>query len=72
MMLPLIHHGMLLVGLPYSEPQLQTTQSGGTPYGATHVAGPQSDRPLDSDELALCQALGKRVAQFAQVLSNKA
>jgi NAD(P)H dehydrogenase (quinone) len=69
MMLPLMHHGMLMVGLPYSEPELQKTQSGGTPYGASHVAGPHNDRPLDNDELSLCRALGKRVAQTAVKLS---
>ncbi len=65
MMLPLLHHGMVLVGLPYSEPQLSTTQSGGTPYGASHLAGKDSDRALDQDETALCRALGKRVAIIA-------
>lgn len=65
MMLPLLHHGMLLLGLPYSETALVTTQSGGTPYGASHLAGQHSDRALDRDEIALCQALGKRVAETA-------
>src|SRR6056297_3523230 len=50
MMLPLLHHGMFLVGLPYSEPELSTTRSGGTPYGASHLAGPDSDRSLDKEE----------------------
>lgn len=68
MMLPLLHHGMVLVGLPYSEPLLSTTQSGGTPYGASHLAGKDSDRDLDHDEAALCRALGKRVATIASQL----
>jgi NAD(P)H dehydrogenase (quinone) len=65
MMLPLLHHGMLMVGLPYSESSLMNTQSGGTPYGASHLAGQQNDRELDQDELSLCRALGKRVAGIA-------
>ena len=72
MMLPLLHHGMVLAGLPYSEPQLNTTRSGGTPYGATHLAGQQGDRALDADESALCQALGKRIARLALQLSPAA
>ncbi|MCP3909310.1 MAG: NAD(P)H:quinone oxidoreductase [Oceanicoccus sp.] len=70
MMLPLLHHGMLITGLPYSEPELMNTQSGGTPYGASHMAGQQSDRPLDQDELALCRTLGKRVASIALSLQS--
>ncbi len=65
MMNPLLHHGMMLCGLPYSEAQLSTTQSGGTPYGASHLAGPNSDRKVDKDESELCIALGKRVARIA-------
>ncbi len=65
MMLPLLHHGMLMLGLPYSEAALMHTQSGGTPYGASHVAGQDSGRELDRDELSLCRALGKRVATTA-------
>jgi NAD(P)H dehydrogenase (quinone) len=68
MMLPLLHHGMLIVGLPYSESGLRTTQSGGTPYGASHLAGEHGNRPLDETEVALAQALGKRVAMTAQKL----
>jgi NAD(P)H dehydrogenase (quinone) len=64
MMLPLLHHGMLIVGLPYSEPQLTTTRSGGTPYGASHWAGSEG-RDADADELALAHALGERVADLA-------
>ena len=65
MMLPLLHHGMLVVGLPYSESALMRTASGGTPYGASHVAGAQSDRPITDDEAGLCRALGKRLARTA-------
>ncbi len=65
MMIPLLHHGMVLVGLPYSEPELTTTRSGGTPYGASHLAGPDSDRALDDDERRLCRVLGRRVAELA-------
>ena len=63
MMLPLLHHGMVLMGLPYSEAALMNTQSGGTPYGASHLSGQQSDRAMDRDETDLCQSLGKRVAE---------
>ena len=63
MMLPLLHHGMLIVGLPYAEPGLLTTASGGTPYGASHVAGATSDRPITDEEKTLCIALGKRLAE---------
>lgn len=66
MMLPLLHHGMILVGLPYTEPALSTTQTGGTPYGATHVAGPDNNWPLSQDEILLAKQLGTRVAQLAQ------
>ncbi len=69
MMLPLMHHGMVLVGLPYSEPELSSTRSGGTPYGASHLAGKDSDRALDEDEVRLCRALGRRVADIALRLS---
>ncbi len=69
MMLPLLHHGMFIVGLPYSEPQLSTTISGGTPYGASHVSGTAGDRPVTEDEKRLCIALGKRLAHTALKLS---
>lgn len=65
MMLPLLHHGMMVLGLPYSEAALMSTRSGGTPYGASHVAGVNNEREVDEDELSLCRALGKRVAQTA-------
>ncbi|MCK9529848.1 MAG: NAD(P)H:quinone oxidoreductase [Gammaproteobacteria bacterium] len=68
MMLPLLHHGMVLVGIPYSESALLTTQSGGTPYGASHLAGPADDRPVSEDEKALCRAQGRRVAHIARAL----
>jgi len=70
MMLPLFHHGMVLVGLPYSEPQLSSTTSGGTPYGASHHAGVGgAPRTPTADELALAEALGRRVATMAARLS---
>jgi NAD(P)H dehydrogenase (quinone) len=69
MMTPLLHHGMLLVGLPYTEPELTTTTAGGTPYGASHVAGAASDRPLSEDERKLCFALGRRLAATAVKLA---
>ncbi len=70
MMLPLLHHGMYLVGLPYTERALHQTRSGGTPYGASHVAGSQDEPALTDDERALAQALGKRVASLAVLLSG--
>lgn len=66
MMLPLLHHGMLVAGLPYSEAGLGSTESGGTPYGASHWAGPENNRRVDETEASLCLALGKRVARLAQ------
>ncbi len=69
MMLPLIHHGMLLVGLPYSEPELSSTQTGGTPYGASHIGGTMDDKAISADERKLCLALGKRLAETALKLS---
>lgn len=68
MMLPLLHHGMLLCGLPYSETALSQTCSGGTPYGPSHLAGADSKRPLDEQETSLCVALGKRLAGIAKKL----
>jgi len=70
MMLPLLHHGMVICGLPYSEPELIHTQSGGTPYGATHLAGQHSDQPLDDTEAALCLAQGKRLGRLALQLHD--
>jgi len=69
MMVPLLHHGMLIVGLPYTLPELSSTESGGTPYGASHLAGSDSARELDSTERRLCRALGVRVARFARQLA---
>ena len=65
MLLPLMHHGMVILGLPYTEPELISTTSGGTPYGASHVAGAASDRALSDEEKKLCIALGKRLAETA-------
>ena len=69
MMLPLMHHGMLMCGLPYSEPALHDTQSGGTPYGVTHVAM-HNNTQLSDDEKTLCLAQGKRLAQLAKSLTQ--
>jgi NAD(P)H dehydrogenase (quinone) len=69
MMLPLLHHGMVIVGLPYTEPELISTASGGTPYGASHVAGAASDRAITDEEKKLCIALGKRLAATALKLA---
>lgn len=68
MMLPLLHHGMLISGLPYSEPELLKTSTGGTPYGASHLAGTDSSLELSEDEVQLCKALGRRVANLANKL----
>lgn len=65
MMLPLFHHGMLLLGLPYSEVALSETQSGGTPYGASHIAGANGNSTLTADEISLGKSLGKRLAETA-------
>jgi NAD(P)H dehydrogenase (quinone) len=70
MMLPLMHHGMLMLGLPYSEPELSSTQTGGTPYGASHIGGAMDDKPISADERKLCLALGKRLAQTALKLNQ--
>lgn len=68
MMLPLLHHGMLMVGIPFTEAALTETQTGGTPYGASHLAGPNSDKPLSPHEQKLCVAQGVRLAQIAKKL----
>lgn len=65
MMIPLLHHGMLISGIPFSETDLLNTQSGGTPYGASHLAGNDGKLPITEEEKRLCQALGKRVAETA-------
>ena len=70
MMLPLLHHGMLITGLPYSEPDLMSTREGGTPYGPSHLAGTDSDLPVSESEQRLCQALGQRLAETAIQLNR--
>lgn len=70
MMLPLLHHGMLIVGLPYSEADLQTTREGGSPYGASHVAGMAGDAPISDAERRLAIALGRRLAEVAGKLAG--
>jgi NAD(P)H dehydrogenase (quinone) len=69
MMLPLLHHGMLVSGIPYSEAALHNTTSGATPYGASHVSGNQR-KPLTSDEISACKNLGKRIAELALKLRS--
>jgi len=71
MMVPLLHHGMVLVGLPYTEPALLKTQRGGTPYGASHQSGGKRDSELTEEEAALCRALGRRVATIAEKLDDE-
>ena len=66
MLLPMLHHGMVYLGLPYSETSLLNTRTGGTPYGPSHLAGPDSNLPLSDDEISHCQALGKRLAETAK------
>ena len=70
MMLPLLHHGALIVGIPYIEAALNATLSGGTPYGASHVAGNNGDRPISDDERTLARVLGRRVATIASKLAR--
>jgi NAD(P)H dehydrogenase (quinone) len=70
MMITLLHHGMLVVGVPYSVPELVTTTQGGTPYGPSHTAGPKGDQPLTEAEQVICRALGQRVAEVAQKLKQ--
>ncbi len=69
MMLPLLHHGMLAMGLPYSETALLSTRTGGTPYGPSHLAGTDSKLPISEEEQQLCKALGKRLAEIAKKVS---
>ncbi|MBI1424516.1 MAG: NAD(P)H:quinone oxidoreductase [Gammaproteobacteria bacterium] len=68
MMLPLLHHGMILLGIPYTQIELSETTTGGTPYGSSHFAGSDSDRELSSEEIKLCQSQGKRLAQTAMAM----
>lgn len=70
MMMPLLHHGMMLLGLPYSNPELNRTNRGGTPYGATHVSGSGHDQPITKDERNLAIAQGRRLASAAKALLN--
>ena len=70
MMVPLLHHGMVIAGIPYSETELVTTTTGGTPYGASHVAGADSDFQISESEKALCIAQGKRMAVLTKKLSQ--
>jgi len=72
MALPLLHHGMLIMGLPYTEPALTATQSGGTPYGASHVAGAKGENAITEHERELARALGRRLAEVARRLSANA
>lgn len=70
MMLPLLHHGAIIVGIPFTEPLLNSTTSGGTPYGASHLAGMDGSRMLTDEEKQLARALGKRVADIAGRLAK--
>jgi NAD(P)H dehydrogenase (quinone) len=70
MMAPLLHLGFILVGVPYSTQELFTTQGGGSPYGPGHIAGPDSQRPIDPQETAICRALGKRLADIGVKLQK--
>jgi len=70
MMIPLLHHGCVVAGIPYTEPLLSTTRGGGTPYGASHVAGTGDDPQPSDDEAQLARALGRRIAQLAARLSS--
>ena len=65
MMLPLLHHGMLVIGLPYTQAELNATRAGGTPYGASHFAGLADDQPVSDDERTLCIAQGRRLAEIS-------
>lgn len=71
MMLPLLHHGMLMVGIPFTEPALSSTRSGGTPYGASHVDGSQGENPISEHERDLARALGHRLADVARRLGSR-
>ena len=70
MMVPLLHHGCVILGIPYTEPTLSTTRGGGTPYGASHVAGSQDDPQPSEDEAKLARALGRRVAELVAKVSR--
>ncbi|MDN3380620.1 MULTISPECIES: NAD(P)H:quinone oxidoreductase [unclassified Pseudoalteromonas] len=66
--LPLLHHGMMLMGVPYEVPELLATQSGGTPYGASHVAGSSNNAQLSKDEIKICQSVGQRLVKITRKL----
>jgi len=68
MMIPLLHHGMLMLGIPFSEQDIHDTRSGGTPYGASHLAGANGEHAISEEEKRLCKALGKRLASTAKKL----
>jgi NAD(P)H dehydrogenase (quinone) len=70
MLMPLLHHGALIVGIPFTEPEINTTTTGGTPYGASHVAGASGDRAISDDERTLARKLGRRVAEIAAKLGT--
>ena len=70
MMLPLLHHGMIITGVPYTEPALLTTRTGGTPYGASHVAGMDNDNPVTAEEKQICLTLGARLARLSLRLAD--
>jgi len=70
-MLPLLHHGMVIVGLPYSNPELNATRSGGSPYGVSHFAGVDGKEPVTEDERKLAFAQGMRLAEMALKLRNE-
>lgn len=72
MMIPLLHHGMLLMGIPFTEAALNETHSGGTPYGASHWSGTMSKNTLSAEEKQLCRTLGRRLAETAQRLEATA
>ena len=71
MMLPLLHHGMLMLGLPYTEAALTHTVTGGTPYGVTHVSGLDNQSILSQDEMVLAKHMGERIARVALALATK-
>ncbi len=71
MMLPLLHHGMVIAGIPYDQTEMLHSTTGGTPYGNSHVAGVNSDRELSTTEITLCQSQGKRLAELARLLLQR-
>jgi NAD(P)H dehydrogenase (quinone) len=71
MMIPLLHHGMMILGLPYSEPDLMSSSTGGSPYGVTHLAHADGRAPISAEEQRLAKAQGKRLAQTALKLLQK-